>query len=73
MDPLRYINKVIDMYEGEGPRIGFRGAGLVEQGPAGVRQGYGEKFKKKLIQKRLEAREKGLIYDHETKRMRKPK
>ena len=49
MDPLRYINKMIDMYEGEGPRItaqeprmGLAGGQLVQPGPPGVRQGFSE-------------------------------
>ena len=38
-------------------RMNFRAGQLVQPGPEGVRQGYGEKFKKQLIQKRLAARE----------------
>jgi hypothetical protein len=44
MDPLKYINKMIEMYEGpritaQEPRIGLQGGQLVQPGPG--RQGYG--------------------------------
>ena len=48
MDPLKYINKVIDMYEGEEPRItaqepriGLQGGQLVQNTDDGSRPGYG--------------------------------
>ena len=52
MDILQYIDKIKQNYGNEPVpvryntqkylRPGFRGAGLVDHGPAGVRQGYGE-------------------------------
>ena len=56
MDIVSWINRTNNQYGTESVskrfdttqwlRPGFRGAGLVEQGPAGVRQGYADKEKK---------------------------
>ena len=54
-------------------RLNFRGAGLVQPGPEGVRQGYSEKSNVERKQKIKEAQEKGLVYDEKTKKMRKAK
>ena len=59
MDILKHINKFNEMYAGtepapvryntqqylQGGRVKYRGAGLVDHGPEGVRQGYAEKRK----------------------------
>ena len=59
MNIVKFINKVNDLYGTEpvpvryntqkylqGGRVKYQGAGLVDHGPAGVRQGYGEDLKK---------------------------
>jgi hypothetical protein len=65
MNILNYINRINDLYGNEPVsrrfdttqwlRPGFRGAGLVEQGLAGVRQGYNGKPGPKPSSKRVQA------------------
>jgi len=73
LDLARVLKALIDAGDIE-PRPGFRGAGLVDHGPAGVRQGYaGKKWSKERAIKIKEAQKKGLTYDPITKEVRKLK
>jgi len=58
LDLARVLKALIDAGDIE-PRPGFRGAGLVDHGPEGVRQGYGGQTAKDKVKKILEALPKG--------------
>ncbi len=55
LDLARVLKALIDAGDIE-PRPGFRGAGLVDHGPAGVRQGYAKKKNLPPIKKKAPAR-----------------